>query len=456
MMVHLNESQQAILAELNKAYGAVVTRGQVMDHYKGNALPLCRWLLTDPAFRVGRGQYSTVIDSANTIVTPDPLPQSVDPTRPFPRFSRKQARLEEVAAEAARQREAVDSDIVSDDEPTRPVVSHLKPSKADLRKAPTIMVGEGNSASLVPEKNPVFVPFGNYTDVHKVIKSRIFYPIFLTGPSGGGKTMLAQQACANLKRELIRVQITPETDEDDLIGGFRLINGETVWFDGPVTIAAIRGAICLVDEIDYGTGKISCLQGILEGNGIFLKKVNRFVPLTPGFNIIATGNTKGRGSEEHGGRYINTQIMNEAFLERFGVTMEQEFPTKSTEEKILQNELTLVGKNTKPNMRFASNLVTWAEVVRQSFEAGAVEDVISTRRLVHIIRAFGVFDDPMQSLSMCLTRFDHQTRDAFIELYTKVCVPDSQRPLAEFDADGKPITEATVGVNLDPDVAGKL
>lgn len=396
-MIGLTTPQRDVLKHLNTVFGPTVTRGQLMDYYaKGkNHGVLPRWLMTKD-FTVGRGVYTTVAaafgessDSAK-----------VDPTKPFPPFKKA---VKPVAQAVAAQETAE--------------VENVIPMAKPARKTATISIGEQGEESFVPERYTNFVPFGNYDDVYRVIKSRLFYPVFITGLSGNGKTMMVEQACAALKREMIRVQITPETDEDDLIGGFRLIDGETVWFDGPVTIAAIRGAVCLIDEIDYGTGKISCLQGILEGKGIHLKKVNRFVPLTPGFNIISTANTKGRGAEENGARYVNTQILNEALLERFGITLEQEWPTMKTEVRILEKELSSLGR---PDEDFATTLVKWAEVIRRSFEANGIEDVISTRRLVHIVRAFAVFGDKQKAVEKCVTRFDRQTRDSFIELYTKI------------------------------------
>lgn len=403
----LSEIQRNTMAQLNKVFGPTVTRGQLMDFYakgRGNGI-LPRWLMTKD-YAVGRGVYTTcVADSGST--------QKLDPSKPFPKFAKK-ATVEATESPVVA---TVDTSEVATVENV--VAMPMRPANATGAR---VSIGAQGEESFVPKRYANFVPFGNYDDVYRVIKSRIFYPVFVTGLSGNGKTMMVEQAAAALNREVIRVQVTPETDEDDLIGGFRLINGETVWFDGPVTIAAIRGAVCLIDEIDYGTGKISCLQGILEGNGIHLKKVNRFVPLTPGFNIIATANTKGRGAEENGGRFVNTQILNEALLERFGICLEQEYPTMKTEQKILEKELSAVGL---PDTEFAVALTKWAEVIRRSFEAQAIEDVISTRRLVHIARAYGVFGDKMKAVEKCVTRFDRETRDSFIELFKKVTVEES-------------------------------
>ena len=269
--------------------------------------------------------------------------------------------------------------------------------------------------SYVPEKFDGYVPWGNFNMVRDVIKSNIFYPIFITGMSGNGKTLMVKETCAKLKREFVRANITIETDEDDLLGGFRLLNGETVWHDGPVVMAMKRGAILLLDEIDLASNKIMALQPILEGSSIYLKKIGKWVHPTPGFNVIATANTKGQGSDD--GRFIGTNVMNESFLERFPVTIEQTYPTNKIEEKILVNEL---GKQDKVDEPFVKNLVKWADVIRKTFMDGGVDEIISTRRLVHIIGAFCIFDNKMKAIEMCVSRFDTETKDSFLDLYTKV------------------------------------
>ena len=264
--------------------------------------------------------------------------------------------------------------------------------------------------SLVPSKDANYVPFGNYSDVKKIIQSKIFYPAFITGMSGNGKTFGVEQACAALGRELIRVNITVETDEDDLIGGFRLVNGETVWHNGPVIEALERGAVLLLDEIDLASNKILCLQSILEGNGVFLKKIGRFVKPARGFNVFATANTKGKGSDD--GRFIGTNVLNEAFLERFPVTFEQSYPSVKTEEKIL-NLLC-------DDKEFCKRLVDWGDIIRKTFFDGGVEEVISTRRLVHIVKAYAIWKNKEKAIEVCVNRFDDETKQAFLDLYDKV------------------------------------
>ena len=269
--------------------------------------------------------------------------------------------------------------------------------------------------NIVPKKDPIFVSFGNYPDVKQIIKSSQFYPVFITGLSGNGKTMGVTQACAELKKELIRVNITIETDEDDLLGGYRLKDGQTVWQNGPVIEAMERGAVLLLDEVDLASNKIMCLQPILEGSGVFVKKINKFVKPKDGFNVIATANTKGQGSED--GKFIGTNVLNEAFLERFPITFEQSYPTMKIEKKILTNTLKAAGKT---DDQFVDKLTTWADVIRKTYFDGGVDEIISTRRLVHITQAFGIFDNKMKAIQMCTNRFDDDTKNSFVELYTKV------------------------------------
>jgi len=269
--------------------------------------------------------------------------------------------------------------------------------------------------NLIPQKDDTFVKFGNFNNLKKVIDSRLFYPIFITGLSGNGKTFSVEQACAQAKRELIRVNITIETDEDDLIGGFRLVNGETVWHNGPVIEALERGAVLLLDEVDLASNKILCLQSILEGKGVFLKKIGKWVAPKRGFTVIATANTKGKGSDD--GRFIGTNVLNEAFLERFPVTFEQEYPTPTHETRLLTLHSAANGVHDDV---FIKHLVDWADIIRKTFYDGGIEEIISTRRLVHIIQAYSIFRNKETAIEMCLNRFDDETKQAFIELYDKV------------------------------------
>ena len=281
--------------------------------------------------------------------------------------------------------------------------------------APAIAITEREEQNLIPVKDDSYVPFGNFTDVKKVIQSGLFYPVFITGMSGNGKTFSVDQACAQLKRELIRVNITIETDEDDLIGGFRLVNGETVWHNGPVIEALERGAILLLDEVDLASNKILCLQSILEGKGVFLKKTGRYVQPAAGFNVIATANTKGKGSDD--GRFIGTNVLNEAFLERFALTFEQDYPSAAVETRILKKAAASIGV---ADEEFCENLANWADIIRKTFKDGGIDEVISTRRLVHIIRAFAIWQDRMKAIKVCVNRFDDETKQSFMELYDKI------------------------------------
>jgi MoxR-like ATPase len=269
--------------------------------------------------------------------------------------------------------------------------------------------------NLIPGKFDGFVPWGNFSLIEKVVKSGMFYPIFVTGLSGNGKTLMIEQVCAKLNKELIRVNITIETDEDDLLGGFRLVNGETKFMPGPVIEAMERGCTLLLDECDLGSNKLLCLQPVLEGQGVYLKKINKWVTPKAGFNVMATANTKGKGSED--GRFIGTNILNEAFLERFAVTMEQPYASVAVETKIITLAMKKYGVEDE---EFAKNLVTWADVIRKTFYDGGVDEVISTRRLDHIVKAFAIFGDKMQSIELCVARFDEDTKVSFLDLYTKI------------------------------------
>jgi len=269
--------------------------------------------------------------------------------------------------------------------------------------------------NLIPGKFDGFVPWGNFSLIEKVVKSGMFYPIFITGLSGNGKTLMVEQVCAKLNKELIRVNITIETDEDDLLGGFRLVNGETKFVPGPVIEAMERGCTLLLDECDLGSNKLLALQPVLEGKGVYLKKINKWVTPKDGFNVMATANTKGKGSDD--GRFIGTNILNEAFLERFAITMEQPYATVATETKIINLAMKKYGAEDEG---FAKNLVTWADVIRKTFYDGGVDEVISTRRLDHIVKAFAIFGDKMQAIELCVARFDEDTKVSFLDLYTKI------------------------------------
>ena len=360
-MIDLNTSQKEQVSVLYKHYKSdTLTRAEINALVSKKKLKNPSWLKTDK-YKVDRGTYK--------------LPLEGKPT--------ENEKLMEAPVEATKTEAAY-------------VVSSL--------------VGD-----IVPKKDPIFVSFGNYPDVKQIVKSNQFYPVFITGLSGNGKTMGVTQACAELKKELIRVNITIETDEDDLLGGYRLKDGQTVWQNGPVIEAMERGAVLLLDEVDLASNKIMCLQPILEGSGVFVKKINKFVKPKDGFNVIATANTKGQGSED--GKFIGTNVLNEAFLERFPITFEQSYPTSKIEKKILTNTLKAAGKT---DVDFIDKLTTWADVIRKTYFDGGVDEIISTRRLVHITQAFAIFDNKMKAIQMCTNRFDDDTKNSFVELYTKV------------------------------------
>lgn len=287
------------------------------------------------------------------------------------------------------------------------------PLNAAATTQPTIVLSE--EGTYIPKRVKTYVKWGHFKDISTIIESRMFYPVYLTGLSGNGKTMMVEQACAEAGREYIRVQITPETDEDDLIGGFRLVNGETIFSKGPVIKAMEAGAILLVDEIDRGSNKLMALQGVLEGKPVLIKKTGELVTPAAGFNIIATSNTKGKGSED--GRFIAATIIDEAFLERFTITMEQPYPTAPVEKKIVVKHMELFGQVDED---FAENLTKWSAAIRKTFDEGGIDEIISTRRLCHIAQTFAIFKDRKKSIDLCVSRFDEDTRAAFVDLYTKI------------------------------------
>jgi len=297
----------------------------------------------------------------------------------------------------------------------------------------TAVASVSNDEVFVPAYDKTFVPWGNFTELLKIIKSEMFYPTYISGLSGNGKTFMIEQACAKLKREYVRVQISPETDEDDLIGGFRLIKGETVFQKGPVIKAMEAGAILMIDEIDRGTNKVMCLQGVLEGKPVLIKKTGEVIEPTEGFNVIATANTKGKGSED--GRYSAAGIIDDAFLERFTITLEQTFPTMKTEEKIVMKHMK---KYEKIDEEFSKLLVGWADAIRKTFYDEGIDEVISTRRLCHIVQTYSIFNKRDKAISLCVNRFDEDTKAAFIDLYEKVDATINA-PKEELDEDGIPM-----------------
>jgi hypothetical protein len=297
------------------------------------------------------------------------------------------------------------------------VILPFRKKEPELLKptGPIEMQSTVNKERTYAQLDPTFVPWGAYDDIVKITRTNSFFPVYISGLSGNGKTFMVEQACAKLNKEFIRVQINPETDEDDLIGGFRLINGETVFFKGPVLKAMENGAVLLLDEIDRATNKIMCLQGILEGKPILIKKTGETVYPKAGFNVIATANTKGKGSED--GRFSAASIIDDAFLERFTISIDQKFPSVSIEKKILVNHMKKFGAD---DVQFVNQLVDWADIIRKTFYDDGVDEVISTRRLCHIIQTFSIFNDRMKAIELCISRFDEDTREAFLDLYTKV------------------------------------
>ncbi len=363
------EQKVAFLTEAANRFGATVTRQQIVslaDEGFGRHF----WIESDK-YRVGRGTYQLPLKEFNV-------------------------NLNGVSAKVIEM-------------PKQTSVAEMKPI------AKISSVGRVEEGAIVPKVNSLYVPFGFFDKMKSIIASQRFYPTFVSGLSGNGKTFMVEQACAQTKREFLRVNISPETDEDDLIGGFRLIDGETKWFDGPVIQAMKRGSVLVLDEIDRGSNKLMCLQGILEGKGVLIKKTGEFVEPARGFNVVATANTKGKGDET--GRYMAATILDDAFLERFPITVEQEYPDTKVETKILTKMFDSLGINDKA---FAENLVKWADIIRKTFEDGAIDEIISTRRLVHIAEAYTIFNDKMDAIQYCINRFDGETKTSFLDLYTKI------------------------------------
>ena len=335
-----------------------------------------QWLVKNPANKVGRALFKLPALGEVTSVHASRLVQAAEQYEPAPKTEKIENT--ETKTEAAY------------------VVSSL-------------------TGNIIPEKDPNFVNFGDYSSVKSIIASKKFYPIFITGLSGNGKTLGVTQACAEKKREMIRVNITIETDEDDLLGGYRLRDGQTVWQNGPVIEAMERGAVLLLDEIDLASNKIMCLQPILEGNGVFVKKINKFIKPALGFTVVATANTKGKGSED--GQFIGTNVLNEAFLERFPITFEQKYPSVRIETKIISK---MLETESVKDDEYATNLVNWADIIRKTYTEGGVDEIISTRRLVHIAKAYSIFRNKLKAVEVCTNRFDDDTKQSFIDLYTKI------------------------------------
>ena len=389
-MLTLNTKQKEFVDAAKKMYNkSTLSNNELKKVAKSLKVGFPQWLNRNPELRVGRGKYKLPLDGLPVVET------------------------------STQKTTSNNSEVLSDTKSETKAVENTTTKEAAY-------VISSLSGDITPKKDPGFVSFGNHPDVRNIVKSKQFYPIFITGLSGNGKTFSVVQACAESKREMIRVNITIETDEDDLLGGYRLKDGQTVWQNGPVIEAMERGAILLLDEIDLASNKIMCLQPILEGNGVYVKKINKFVKPASGFNVIATANTKGQGSDD--GKFIGTNILYEAFLERFPVTFEQKYPAVKTEQKILNNTLAAVGKKDE---KYVEKLSTWADVIRKTYFDGGVDEIISTRRLVHIVQAYSIFGNKMKAIELCTNRFDDDTKSSFVDLYTKVDAGATAESIAE-------------------------
>lgn len=367
-------------------YTSPLTRADLKTAVDDGLIKWPSWITSDTARRLDRGVFDVPElgdhNDAPASVTPKAVPS-------------KTAKVSKPAPDA----------------PDAPTLKTMASTVETVSGNQTFQLAGG---SMVPDRSKIFVATKNFKDFRTIIKSERFFPVFITGLSGNGKTFQVEQVCAQLKRELFRCNITKQTDEDDLLGGFRLVDGETVWQNGPVVEAMLRGAVLLLDEVDLASANIMCLQPVLEGKGIFLKKISKWITPADGFQVVATANTKGKGSDD--GQFMGTNVLNEAFLDRFPFTFEQEYPTESQEKKILGNVQKTVGLD---DPDFSACLVKWAWCVRDAFKEGAVEEIITTRRLVRITEAFSIFGDKRKAIDGCISRFDDDTREAFVQLYEK-------------------------------------
>ena len=400
MSVKQKEQFLQALADVNNSASAVFSKAEAMQIAKSNGLKNPMWFFKE--CKVGRNQFSpnmaTLLSIGNTAIKP-------------------------VADEAPALEEAV-----STLEPIATIQSQAK-----VVKQAKLAVEIEN---LIPDSDSTYVPFGFHKDLVNIIKSGMFYPTFICGLSGNGKTMMVEQVCAKLKKEAIRVNISIETDEDDLIGGNTLVDGNVVYREGPVLTAMKRGAILILDEIDRGSNKLMCLQAILEGKPYFNKKSGEVVTPATGFNVIATANTKGKGSDD--GKFMGAQVLDEAFLERFAITVEQEYPSSVQEKKIVMNKM---GVAECVDEDFADKLVMWADIIRKTFYEGGIDELVSTRRLEHIVKAYAMFSDRLKAIQLCVNRFDTDTKTAFIDLYTKVDAGVSAEEILETSTETETTTE---------------
>lgn len=370
----MNKNATAFIVAAEEIFGdeSVLTRDDITRVCNESGAPYPYWLVTKTDYRYDRGQYKVPASGQKIVKKNEKIVKNSEQDC-------KEPEMEMAYAQPAQ------------------VLEFRQPKLID------------ESDNAIPAKYPDYVPFGFFKDMRNIVSSKMFYPVFVTGLSGNGKTLMVEQVCAELQRECIRVNISVETDETDLLGGPTLVNGNVVNRDGPVLQAMKKGAILLIDEVDRGSNKLMCLQGIMEGKPHYNKKSGEMVYPKAGFNIIATANTKGRGSDE--GKYLS-QILDDAFLERFPITVEQEYPDVKTEKKILTPLI--------KDKEFVEHLSQWADVVRQAYDNGATDEIISTRRLVHIAKAYEIFGDKMKAIQLCVNRFDEETKLGFLDLYSKV------------------------------------
>ena len=269
----------------------------------------------------------------------------------------------------------------------------------------------------IPTLKKHYVQWGNYKDVERLLASNKFFALYLTGDSGTGKDIMIEQACAKLGRAMIRVQITRETKEDQLVGSKSLVNGNIVYEDGPIVWAAENGACINLSEISAGdANELLCLQHVLEGDAFFVKSANKWVTPKAGFCVIATDNTKGMGSDS--GKFVGTNILNSAFLERFKMTMEQQYPPVKIEREILAKEM--LRHKSEVDTKFIEELSDWVAVIRKTYMDEGIDEQITTRRACHIVDVHCNFFPVDKAIQLCTARFDDTTQAAFLTLWEKM------------------------------------
>lgn len=369
---------------------AIIDRTTVLSAARAAGVANPAWLTNDPANRAGRGYYRIPADKIAVAKSLNTTP--VAERKPTTAVTVPSASAAPVVAAAAQG------------------------TSNSLVDATLSLAAIAECGDCIPQKDALFVAYGHYDTVKRIIGSRRWAPSYVVGPSGCGKTYAYQQACADLKREYYEVQITTETTEDDLLGGFRLVNGETKFIYGPVTLAMMRGGFLVLDEIDQATSKVMCLQQVLNGKPVFLKKINQWVKPAEGFNVGATANTKGNGDDT--GRFVGANPLNVAFRDRLsGMCFVADYPTPAVEKKILNKAMAVAGVD---DAEFAALLVDWAGMIRKTNREGGLDETMTTRRLVQIAQNLSILGERTLAVELGINIYDEITREAMLSLFQKI------------------------------------